>query len=166
VTDDAGITDPKHDADGRDPLWQELAQVVADAAPVPPEVRRTGHESLTWRTVDAELAELAYDSVVDSSLDAGVRGPEGTRLLSFEAPGLTVELEVASSGARRRLTGQLIPPQRARVMVRHQEGIATVEADEMGRFAVEDLPLGPASLRCHLGGGEGAAPVVTDWFTL
>jgi hypothetical protein len=146
------------------PLWQELAMVVTTADPVPPEVPLTGRYSFTWRTIDAELAELAYDSVVGRA--AGVRGSEDQRLLTFEAPRLTLELQVSALGARRRLIGQLVPPQRARVMVRHQEGIVAVEADELGRFRVEDLPAGPGSLRCHLAGEEGGAPVVTDWVTL
>jgi hypothetical protein len=51
-------------------------------------------------------------------------------------------------------------------MVRHQEGISTVDADRFGLFSVEDLPSGPGSLRCHLGGGQAGAPVVTDWVML
>jgi hypothetical protein len=122
-------------------------------------------EGLVWRTIDAELAELSYDSASDPSATARLRGPEGTRLLTFQAPSLTVDLEVAAQGARRRLVGQLDPPQTAHVMVRHQDGVVAAEADESGRFRVEDLPVGPGSLRCHLGGDRGAR-VVTDWITL
>ncbi len=120
---------------------------------------------VAWRTIDAELAELAYDSVSDRSSTGLVRGPEGIRSLIFEAPSLTVDLEVAVLGTRRRLIGQLSPPQPARVMIRHQDGVVAVEADESGWFRVEDLPVGPGSLRCHLGGDEGGAQVVTDWVT-
>jgi hypothetical protein len=125
-----------------------------------------GSDGFTWRPIDAEVAELAYDSVADRSLASAVRGSEGTRLLTFEAPGLTVEVEVTALGARRHMIGQLLPNRRARVMVRHQDGIATVDADRFGRFRVEDLPSGPGSLRCHLAGEEAGAPVVTDWVTL
>ena len=161
-----GITDPKRGAEtaADDALWQEVAAVVVLADPVPPEISLTGRHSFTWRTIDAELAELAYDSGVD--LPTGVRGSEDRRLLTFEAPRLTLEIEVSAVGARRRQIGQLVPPQRARVMVRHQEGIATVDADEVGQFQVEDLPAGPGSLRCHLGGAEGGTPIVTDWVRL
>jgi hypothetical protein len=95
-----------------------------------------------------------------------VTAPAVTRLLTFEAPGLTVELQVTALGTRRHLIGQLVPNRQARVMVRHQDGIATVDADGFGRFRVEDLPSGPGSLRCHLGGEQAGAPVVTDWVTL
>jgi hypothetical protein len=162
-----GGTDPKHETAGEehDPLWQELAAVVTNAGAIPPEIPRAGRDSFTWRTIDAELAELAYDSVADHSMAGAMRGLEDARLLTFEAPGLTVEVEVTALGARRQLVGQLFPNRQARVMIRHQDGILTVEADELGRFWVEDLPSGPGSLRCHPGGGQGD-PVVTDWFVL
>jgi hypothetical protein len=125
-----------------------------------------GSDGFTWRPMDAEVAELAYDSVAGRSAAGAVRGSEGTRLLTFEAPGLTVELQITALGSRRHMIGQLVPNRRARVMVRHQDGIATVDADGFGRFKVEDLPSGPGSLRCLLGGEQAGAPVVTDWVTL
>jgi hypothetical protein len=125
-----------------------------------------GSDGFTWRPIDAEVAELAYDSVADRSAAGRVRGSEGTRLLTFEAPRLTVELQITALGSRRDMIGQLVPNRRARVMVRHQDGIATVDADGFGRFRVEDLPSGPGSLRCHLGGEQAGAAVVTDWVTL
>lgn len=126
----------------------------------------TGSDSFIWRPIDAEVAELAYDSVADRSLASAVRGSEGTRLLTFEAPGLTVEVQVTALGTRRHMIGQLLPNRQARVMVRHRDGIAAVDADRFGRFRVEDLPSGPGSLRCQLGGEQAGAPVVTDWVTL
>ena len=129
-------------------------------------MHETGSDGFIWRSIDADVAELAYDSVADRSLAGVVRGSEGTRLLTFEAPSLTVEVQVTALGSRRHMIGQLVPNRRARVMVRHQDGIATVDADGFGRFRVEDLPSGPGSLRCHLGGEQAGAPVVTDWVTL
>ena len=125
-----------------------------------------GSDGFTWRPIDADVAELAYDSVADRSLAGVVRGSEGTRLLTFEAPSLTVEVQVTALGSRRHMIGQLLPNRQARVMVRHQDGIATADADRFGRFSIEDLPAGPGSLRCHLGGEQAGAPVVTDWVML
>jgi hypothetical protein len=124
-----------------------------------------GSDGFTWRPIDAEVAELAYDSVAERYLGSAIRGSEDTRLLTFEAPGLTLEVQVTALGARRYMIGQLVPNRQARVMVRHQDGIATVDADGFGRFRVEDLPPGPGSLRCHLVGEPSGAPVVTDWVT-
>jgi hypothetical protein len=147
-----------------DPLWQEVTMLVARADPLPPEVARRGRSSLTWRTIDAELAELAYDSV--GALPVGVRGSAGPRQLTFEAPGLTLELQLVAAGDRRRLLGFLEPAQEASIMVRHGGGIVAARTDRSGRFVVEDLAAGPATLRCHLAGRGGNRPVVTDWVNL
>jgi hypothetical protein len=147
-----------------DPLWQEVMTLVARASPLPPEIPRLGRSSLTWRTIDAELAELAYDSV--GALPVGVRGSQGPRQLTFEAPGLTLELQLVASRDRRRLIGFLDPAQEASIMLRHGEGIVAVRADRSGRFVVEDLAPGPATLRCHLAAREGDRPIVTDWVNL
>jgi hypothetical protein len=155
---DGGI-DPKHDH-----LWQEVMTLVAKADPLPPEILHLGRSSLTWRTIDAELAELAYDSV--GAAPVGVRGSAGPRQLTFEAPGLTLELQLVALRDRRRLMGFLDPAQEARIMVRHGDGIVAVRADRSGRFVVDDLAAGPASLRCHLAGRGGDRPVVTDWVNL
>lgn len=169
MTDDNGAADPQQAelrSDEHDALWQELRMLIHKADPVSPQVLQAARESFTWRTIDAELAALTYDSVVDRPTTSVVRGTEGPRLLSFEASEFSVELEVTAVGARRRVVGQLTPPQPARVEVRHRAGHTLVEADELGRFRTEDLAAGPSSLRCHLTGRRGAAPVVTEWITL
>jgi hypothetical protein len=169
VTDDNGAADPQQaepQSDEHDALWQELRMLIDKADPVSPEVLQAARECFTWRTIDAELAALTYDSAVDRPTTSVVRGTEGPRLLSFEASEFSVELEVTAVGARRRVVGQLAPPQPARVEIRHRAGHTLVEADELGRFRTEDLAAGPSSLRCHLTGRRGAAPVVTDWITL
>ncbi len=169
MTDDHGTFGLERESGGDEyeRLWQELGVVIAHASPVPPEVIQGGRDSFTWRTIDAELAALAHDSDADDPAGALVRAADTPRMLTFEAPGLTVEVEVVVVGSRRRLIGQLDPPQRASVTVRrHQGSSVTVEADALGRFRTEDLPAGLSSLRCHLAGTEEAASVVTDWVTL
>lgn len=166
---DDGISDPKQGepgSDEHDRLWRELRMVIAQADPIPPEVLQSARECFTWRTIDAELAVLTYDSALDRTATGIVRGLDGPRLLSFEGRELGVELEVTAVGRRRRLVGQLVPPQPARVEVRHRDGLAVVEVDELGRFRTEELPAGPSSLRCRLTGPTGTASVVTDWVTL
>lgn len=145
-----------------DELYEELRAVLHRADPVPAAVEEAARASFTWRTVDAELAELAYDSALDDDRLAGVRSvAAGPRTVTFEGAGVTVEVEVAEEGGRRRLLGQLVPPGVASVDVRHGAGVVTVTADEVGRFTVEALPPGPVSLRCTPAGG-GAA-VETSW---
>ncbi len=105
--------------DDDETLLGELRRVMGDADPVPDHVVAAAELALDWRTIDDELAELLHDS---SELAAGVRAESGARMLSFGAGGLTIELEVAGEGAERTLTGQLDPPARARIEVRHAGG--------------------------------------------
>ena len=140
-------------------LLAELGELLGRATPPPGWVIEAAKRSYTWRTVDAELAELTADSRLDRE-PAGVRGAAEPRALTFEARDLVIEVEVSVSGAERRMLGQLVPAQRARIEVRQDEEASTVEADELGRFVVERLRARPVSLRCHL---AGRGPVVTEW---
>jgi hypothetical protein len=145
-------------------LLGELRLAGALDAP-PPEVIAAAKAVIVWRTLDAELAELAYDSSQDDLALAGMRGAGATsarRSLTFEAAGVTLEVEAITAGSRRRLVGQLLPPQPGRVDVRHRDGSVTVAADEAGRFSADGLPSGPVSLRCQ-GIGQEPVSIVTDW---
>ena len=82
---------------------------------------------------------------------SAVRGAPEWRHLSFRTSGLTIELEITGTGDDRRLMGQLIPRQPAVVDIRHPGGVINVEADALGRFSAEAVPLGQISLRCRLG---------------
>jgi hypothetical protein len=147
-------------------LEQQLRRVAERVDPVPDAVLRAAADAFTWRTVDAELAELVFDSLVDHDEDALVRGTEEGRLLSFETGHLTIEVEVSGAGAERRLIGQLVPAQRATIDIRHGGDATSVHSDELGRFTVTGLRAGPVSLRCGAGGGPGDRVVVTDWVSI
>jgi hypothetical protein len=146
-------------------LLEELRGAARRFDPPPAPLLEAARASLTWRTVDAELAALRFDSVVDQAL-AAVRSAEGPRLLTFAAPGLDIEVEVSPIGPRRQLVGQLVPAQAARIDVRHAGGVTTVQADQLGRFGVEAISAGPVSLRCHLATEPPTPPVVTEWISL
>jgi hypothetical protein len=137
----------------------ELRAVVAHLDPVPELVREAARAAFTWRTIDAELAELMRDSAEE---DAGVlvRSGGGQRQLSFESPRLGIELEVTATGARtRRLVGQLLPPTPATVTVeRPGEDGLSVQADELGRFALDGLRAGAMRLHVALRGAQIAIP--------
>ena len=140
-----------------DAVMAEL-QHAGKLDPVPVDVEAGAIAAFMWRTIDAELAELTYDSLLDENALAGVRSTDASRLLTFEAPGLTVEVE-AQSPPLRRLVGQVVPAQPGRLRVRHGGGIAETEVDEVGRFMVEGIPPGAVSLRFEADG----TTVVTDW---
>ncbi len=144
---------------------EELLAELQDAGrldAVPSEAVAAARAAFMWRTIDAELAELTYDSLLDDQPLAGVRSTTPARFLSFasEPANLTVEIEVLSEAETRRLVGQFVPGQRGEVEVRHASGSLTIEVDELGRFTVDDLTPGPVSLRCQAASG---ATVATDW---
>lgn len=148
------------EADAR--LLDALRAVAATHDPVPPAVTRAAADSFTWRTIDAELADFAYDSLLDDAVLAGTRSDGTPRTLTFEAADVVVEVEIVEAGEGRRLLGQLVPPGGAEIQVRHSGGMVTVEADEIGRFTAAGVAPGPVSLRCRLHGHE-APPVETPW---
>ena len=144
-----------------DEVAERLRRIAGEVDPPPAEVVAASRAAFAWRSIDAELAELAYDSWLDDRPLAGVRRAGGPRQLTFEAPGLSVEVELVD-GDQRKMVGQLVPPGPGAVEVRHAEGSLTAAVDELGRFVVESLPAGPVSLRCRPG---GTRIVDTDWVT-
>jgi hypothetical protein len=142
-------------------LLDELRELF-DRSPPPDRVVEAAKASYTWRTVDAELAELTSDSLVDQPAVL-TRGPSDPRALTFEARDLTIEVEVIVSGRQRRLLGQLDPAQPARIEVSQAGTTITVEADAAGRFSVPGLEPRPARLCCRL---PGRGFVCTVWVLL
>jgi hypothetical protein len=141
-----------------DPLLAELHNVIEAADPVPDGVVAAAKASFAWRTIDAELAELVADSGLAVS---ATRAAAAARLLTFEAAGRTVEVEVAETGTTRHLVGQLIPMEPATITVRWPDGSRDAESDELGRFTLDDLPAGPISLTIRRAVSD--VPVATSW---
>lgn len=154
------------DEPGDTELEEELRRVVAQVEPIPAGLVEAAVGAFTWRTIDADLAELVFDSLVDHDEAALVRGTGQGRMLSFRASSLTIDVEVTGTGASRRLVGQLVPPQRASVDIRHGDNAVTVEADELGRFSAGSLQAGPISLRCRPHTESALPTVVTDWVAI
>jgi hypothetical protein len=149
---------------GDDELEEELRILAAWLEPVPPDVIASAVSAYTWRTVDAELAELVYDSMLDEDAGTLVRG--GTeRLVTFRSGELTIDVEVSVMGTLRNLTGRIVPARRAGVNIKHRDGVVTTDADELGRFRVEHVPAGPVRLRL-LVADPAQPPVATDWVTI
>lgn len=148
--------------------WPDLAaelRAVYDAVdPVPPEVEAVAYGALAWRDVDAALAELVADSLdVDEQL-SGVRRAGLQRIVTFEAPGVVVEVEVTETGRTRSLAGQLVPVGPATVVVQTPDDATTVEADDLGRFQLDAVAAGPVRLACVLAGVDQR--VTTSWTAL
>ena len=62
--------------------WRSFARSPRKAIPFP-SVLAAARGSFTWRTIDAELAELAYDSALDTERLTAVRSADTARLLTF-----------------------------------------------------------------------------------
>jgi hypothetical protein len=146
-----------------DALLADL-QLAGRLDEMPSEMVAAAKAGFVWRTMDAELAELVADSAEDDMSLAGVRGAPTVRMLTFQSPTLTVEVEALATGSSRRLVGQLVPPQAGRLEVRHGGVTMTVAADALGRFSVDHIVPGPVSLYCS--GVAGGAAVSTDWVVL
>ncbi len=144
-----------------DVLLAGLRRIAAQADPPPASLHDTARGAFAWRDVDRQLAELVYDSTEDDMALAGLRSDTAPWLLTFEAE-IIVEVEVVRTGASRRLVGQIVPPQEARIEVRHAGGVSDVAADAIGRFACDGVARGPVSLRCRVGGRI----IDTDWVAI
>ncbi len=145
----------------RDEVLERLTAIVGAVDAPPPAVVAAARAAFAWRTVDAELAELVYDSWLDDDALVGVRARHGPRRLTFRGPDLTLEVEVEFvEGGEGHLVGQLDPPRPGVVEVRHAERSLSVPVDRLGRFSIPGLPSGNVSLQCR---AEGMPAVDTAW---
>jgi hypothetical protein len=135
-------------------LEQELRQAAAVLDPVPAELQQIAVDAYALHDLDARVAELTFDSLVDA---LPVRGVTDTpRMLTFRAGEVTVDVEVTAQG----LMGQVLPPQPARIeILGGPRPGSPLTADDLGRFT-GDMPLtGPFALRLRTAGDV----VVTEW---
>ncbi|MCV2489842.1 hypothetical protein OF117_10755 [Geodermatophilus sp. YIM 151500] len=149
------MTAPGRDED--DVLLEQLRAAVRQAGPPTPTMTAAGYAAYSWATVDAELAALTHDSLVDEP--AGVRGASGPRDLVFEGERLSVELEHDQDC----LVGQLVPPAPGEVILLRPDGaLARSAADELGRFRFPGPVAGLVRLRCD----TPSDVLLTDWIRL
>lgn len=134
-------------------LLAELGAALRPETVPPPELLAAAEALWTWRDVDAELAALEYDSLLDEG-PVSVRSGGQPRVLSFVAGSVTVEVEVDDTRPVRRLVGQLVPAGAAELELRGESGRWPGAADAYGRFVL-DLPARPErlSLRIRLDAG-------------
>jgi len=157
------MTDPDH----TEALLATLRAALDDTDAVPPEVVAAAKGAFTWRTIDAELAELAFDSLLSGEL-TGTRGVIGVRTLSFEYGSLAVEIEVEEDGPTRRLTGQIGPRPADSIEVHHVDAAEPLIAhpDHLGRFSVAGLRGGRVRLLMRFSPANGPSMLLTEWVTI
>ncbi|HEY1001148.1 MAG TPA: hypothetical protein VGD83_16040, partial [Streptosporangiaceae bacterium] len=89
-------------------LLTALGEAIKARDAVPSWFVQTGKNAYAWHNVDAELAQLTYDSRTDADEMAVARSETATiRALTFTSAHLSIELEVADGS----LFGQVVPPQ-------------------------------------------------------
>ena len=142
----------------------ELRAIFGHMDPVPQLLDDAARAAFTWRTVDAELAELMRDSA-----DGG--GGWCTRARRPRAA--AIELRVAAAGDRARGgrdRAARAPGSRAScsrraaatvTVERPGEDGLTVQADELGRFVLDGLRAGVVRLHVALRGAQIAIPWTT-----
>jgi hypothetical protein len=144
-----------------DRLLGALSQALKARRAVPSWFIETGKNAYAWHNIDAELAQLTYDSNEDR-LQATVMRSEtaSIRALTFTSAHLSLELEVTGNS----LLGQLLPPRAGELEIHTRAGgISTAEVDEIGCFSVDPIPDSPFRLRCRTPDGTD---VLTGWITI
>jgi hypothetical protein len=147
-----------HDDD--EELLAALAQALRAREAVPEWFVETGKNAFAWHNIDAELAQLTYDSRRDRDVAAATRSETASiRALTFTSGQLSIELEVGEST----LLGQIIPPRAGTLEIHTAAGVASSPVDEIGCFGVSPIPASPFRIRCRT---EDGADVLTGWITL
>ncbi len=144
-----------------DRLLALLREGLDQADPVPADVTDFAKAALLWRSIDAELAGIAYDSGEEAT-PMGVRSAATARMLSFETDSWTIDIEFNSSTGR--LIGQVEPARVLQVELQLAGGVIATETDELGRFTFDGVLPGPVSLIFRAPGDPEV--VKTEWIVL
>jgi len=143
-----------------DDLIAVLTTALRTADPVPARVLHAARGAYTWRTIDAELAELVFDSASELT---GVRSEDQARQVTFQAPGIEIEVMVVD-GSTRRIVGQLVPAQESTIELTGADRAVATTSDDLGRFTFDEVLPGPVRISVV---GDGNTPTVhTDWVLL
>ena len=141
-----------------------LGQALDEGDPVPNQVVQTVLALADLSEVDAELAALVADTLLEQdvvlfrhevTMDVDA---SSDRLVSFATPQLNVDVELHAGDPS--MMGVVMPAGVFEIEVETPQGKVATRSDELGRFHVE-LPPGPCRLRIHSRGGA----VVTPWIT-
>jgi hypothetical protein len=142
-------------------LLGRLREAMRARQAVPAWFVETAKSAYAWHNIDAELAQLTYDSSRDRDQSVSVRAETASvRALTFTSAHMSIELEVTDDS----LIGQIIPPAAGTIEAQTREGVTTAApVDEIGCFSITPIPPCPLRLRCR---GAHGTDVVTGWITL
>ena len=149
-----------------DELMAELAAAVEEEAAVSDRRRDAARAAFTWRTIDAELAELLHDSALDAG--AAVRSASGAdggpRMLSFRRAAVTLEVEVDGQEVLGEVVedgGDATGPATV-TLQRPDAEDRTTETDASGFFRFDGV--GPGSVRFVV--ARAGWSLTTPWATI
>lgn len=148
------------DSNRENEIFEILRRGLHQVDPVPSTVSEFADALFTWRDIDADLAELTFDSV-DESTPVGVRSTSTARMISFEVGQWTIDLEY--NPATGLLMGSVSPESPLTVELHSRGAHFAVDVDDSGHFEFEGVETGPASLVFRLDGGE---MIKTSWIVL
>ena len=141
-------------------LLAALSEAMKARAAVPSWFIETGKNAFAWHNIDAELAQLTYDSNEDRMPAVTRAETASIRSLTFTSEHLTLELEVTGNS----LLGQIFLARAGVLEIHTRAGeISTTEVDEIGCFSVEPIPASPFRLRSSASDGTH---VLTGWITI
>lgn len=141
-------------------LLAALGEAVQARQAAPTWFVETGKSAYAWHNIDAEFAQLTYDSSRDTERAAVMRSESASiRALTFTSPHLSIEIEVTDNS----LLGRIIPPGAGMLETHTKAGVTTSPVDEIGSFVIDPISASPFRLRCRMADG---ADVLTGWITL
>jgi hypothetical protein len=149
-------SDPPH-TDGDDhQLLKLVAAVLHRHEPVPPDAMQQAFAARLMAAVEAEVAELVFDSLTMQAAPMR-RGAEGeSRYLSFTNDHLTLDLVLMADG--RTVVGQIEPVLADRVRLElSDDTVVDAAVDQFGRFRTMG---GACSFRLRVPGH-----LVTQWIS-
>jgi YD repeat-containing protein len=144
-----------------DPRYAPALRLV-DAAfaddrldPIPERLVSAAHQAFSWRLVDAELAELLFDSASDELV--GVRGASTERRsFRYGSAGAVIRIHLTDAS----MIVMVEPPLSVGCRVDTEQGSHEYRTDDLGELVI-DAPQLPVRLEVALPSGK----VVTPWIT-
>jgi len=143
-----------------DQILARLREGLYQSDPVPSDVTEFAKAAFSWRNIDAELAELDFDSI-DEDLPSGVRSSTTARMVSFQVGKWMLDIEYDETLGR--LMGHISPESQYIVELHTAGALFSVESDEVGRFEADGIAPGPLSMVLRFRSGE---VIKTQWVIL
>jgi hypothetical protein len=143
--------------------WDVRVEEGAAVSAVPAAVRDAARRAFEARPVDTIVADLVFDSILDTDRRA-VADPTARTMRFGHAEG-GADLRVVDVGTQLRVTVHVLPAQRAAAEVRCAWPTFTVDTDDSG-MAQFDVPTGLFSLVLRPLRSPQTRPMQTSWVRL